>query len=55
MAIEKKYEHMKVQVKKGKKCGHMKVQEKKIAMSTKESKERQYHAKWSYNKSDGNN
>jgi hypothetical protein len=28
---------------------------KKIAMSTKESREREDHAKWSYNKSDGNN
>jgi hypothetical protein len=48
---------MKVHVRKEKKCWTHEGPRKKekIAMSTKESKEREDHAKRSYNKSDGNN
>jgi hypothetical protein len=49
---------MKVQVKKGKKkYGHMKVQEKRkdSHFHKRVKREREDHAKWSYNKSDGNN
>jgi hypothetical protein len=55
----KKYGHMKVQEKKEKKLDTWRSKKKKktkdIHVHKRVKREREDHAKWSYNKSDGNN
>jgi hypothetical protein len=57
MAIEKNMDTWRSKWKKEKKYGHMKVQEKRkdSHFHKRVKREREDHAKWSYNKSDGNN